>query len=133
MSSKRKKISKGKKIVFTLELIALIAILVYLGKSKIEDVVVEKAADTIVETVITDQAKKMGASDAEVQQVLEQVTEEDKQVVEEIVINHMDSDVISKGTEYLESGDIEGLKQYASETLSPEEIDELMELYDKYK
>ena len=130
---KRKKTPKIRVVILILELVALVALLLYFGKTKIEKTIVHKTTDQVIETIVTDQARKMGASDAEVQQVLNQITEDDKQVVEEIVLNHFDSDTIDKGTEYVLSGDVEGLKQYASQTLSPEETQELMNLYEKYK
>jgi len=133
-SGKRKKgISTTKKVIIIIELIVLIALLLYFGKSKIKDVVVKKTSEKIVESVIVNQAKQSGASEEEIQKVLDTVSEEDKEKVEEIVQNHMDSDVVTQGTEYLQNGDIEGLKQFASEELSPEETQELMELYEKYK
>lgn len=130
---KKRRVSGVKKVILILELLLLVGLIVYYGKTKLKEVVVKQAADQVVETIVTNQAKQMGASDEEIKQVLEQVSEEDKQAVEDIVINHLDSEVISQGTEYLEKGDIEGLKQYASEELSQEEIQQLMGLYEKYK
>ena len=132
-TNKRKRgISKTQKIIFVAELIILVGLGTYYAGTKVKETVVNKATEQIVESAITYQAKQMGASEEEVQKVLDQISEEDKQVALEIVTDHLDSDAISKGTQYIENRDIEGLKQYASEELSPEEVQTLLSLYEKY-
>jgi len=121
------------KFLFVLEILIIIIIAGFIGFKKIKDKVVEKAADQMMETVITNQAREMGATDEEIKEVLDRVSEEDKETVETIVQNHMDGDVISQGITYIQNGDIEGLEHLATEELSQEEMEELMELYDKYK
>lgn len=120
-------------IILLIEILILIALLIYFGKTKLKQVVVEKTTDKVIESVITEQVKQMGASEEEINEVLDKVSDDDKQAVEDIITNHLDSETINKGTEYIKSGDIDGLKDYASQTLTPEETEELMNLYEKYK
>ncbi|MBQ2313960.1 MAG: hypothetical protein II187_03580 [Treponema sp.] len=44
----------------------------------------------------------------------------------------MDTETVSEVMEYVTDGDQQGLIEYASENLSPEEVMELMEIYGKY-
>ncbi|MBQ6414965.1 MAG: hypothetical protein IJI01_07815 [Butyrivibrio sp.] len=89
------------------------------------------AAEKTVE-VLTENAVKVAGEDSQVTQILENLSEEDKEVVTEIVENHMDAESVSEVMGYVSDGDKDGLMKYAAENLSPEELAQLAELYGKY-
>ena len=60
------------------------------------------------------------------------MSEEDKEVVTEIVENHMDAESVTEVMGYVSEGDKDGLMRYAAENLTPEEIAKLAEMYGKY-
>ncbi len=96
-------------------------------KEQTKKVVADKTVDAVTENI-----DKIAADNPEIQQVVDKMTEEDKEKVKEIVAEHVDSDTVTEVMEYVNSGDEQGLMEYAVENLSPDEISELMELYNKY-
>ncbi|WP_029230966.1 hypothetical protein [Butyrivibrio sp. VCB2006] len=93
---------------------------------------VKKAAAEKTVDVITENAAKVAGENSLVTKVLENMSEEDKEVVTEIVENHMDKESVSEVMDYVNEGDKEGLMKYAAENLTPEEMAKLAELYMKY-
>ena len=91
----------------------------------------KSAAEKTVE-VLTENAVKVAGEDSQVTQILENLSDEDKEVVTEIVENHMDAESVTEVMGYVSDGDKDGLMKYAAENLSPEELAQLAELYGKY-
>ena len=82
---------------------------------------VEKAMDTYIEK-----------SDGRVKEIVESMSEEDKDTVTEIIANNVSLDSIPDVTNYVSSGDANALLDYAQENFSDEEIAELTEIMKKY-
>ena len=93
---------------------------------------VKKAAAEKTVDILTENAVKVAGEDSEVAQILENMSEEDKEVVTEIVENHMDAESVTEVMGYVSEGDKDGLMRYAAENLTPEEIAKLAEMYGKY-
>ncbi len=96
-------------------------------KQEVSHVAAKKTVD-----VITEHADKIAQDNPEVAQVLESLSEEDKETVTEIISEHMDTETVTEVMEYVEEGNKEALVEYATENLSPEEIEELIKIYGKY-
>lgn len=96
-------------------------------KKKAASYATQKAVEVIV--------KESGATveQEQIKEIYETLPEEDRQTVESIVEEHINAQTAAEVTTYLQNRDKEGLKQYAEETLSEEELQELKQLYDKYK
>ena len=60
------------------------------------------------------------------------MSDEDKEVVTEIIENHIDAETATEIMEYVNNGDKAALMEYAGENLSADEMMELMEMYGKY-
>ncbi|SFC34876.1 hypothetical protein [Butyrivibrio sp. YAB3001] len=120
------------KVMITL-IIAGVVILMFINyalpviKNSAKKVAAEKTVD-----MITKNAEKIAVENPQVAEVLESLTEEDKQVVSEIIENHMDSETVGEVMGYVTNGDKESLVKYAADNLTAEEISELMKLYGKY-
>ena len=54
-------------------------------------------------------------------------------IMNTIINNHMSPQAVKDAASYLKNGDREGLKNYARENLTEEEMGEVKELYIKYK
>lgn len=129
--AKAKSSKKGKIIVITL--IVLVA-LGLVGKFLIYDKLEAKMIDKVSENVVEQMLSGSGLADnAEVQRILESVTEEDKEKVTDIVSEQFGVADAPKVLEYVQDNDIEALKQYAKEKLTDEQISRLYEIYGKYK
>ena len=89
------------------------------------------ATQKAVEVMITRSGNT--AEQQQIKEIYESIEEEDRQVVEEIAEKHLDAQTAVEVTTYISNNDMEGLQRYAEETLSEEEMAELMQLYDKYK
>ena len=96
-------------------------------KESVKHVAAEKTVD-----VITENAEKLAGDNPKVAKALENMSDEDKEVVTQIVENHMDPEEVAEVTGYINDGDKEGLMKYAVENLSPEELAQLAKLYSKY-
>ena len=96
-------------------------------KKEAAHVAAEKTVD-----IITKNPEKIAGDNQEVKKVLESMSDEDKEVVTEIIENHMDAETATEIMGYVNDGDKAALMEYATENLSAEEIMELMEMYGKY-
>ena len=79
------------------------------------------------------------ASDSELeenihaQEIMDSMNEEDRETLEQIISENISPDAISDVSSYLASGDLDGLKNYAKNTLSDSELQQIRDLYAKYK
>lgn len=140
--------------------VVIILLAIIIGVKFAKKKTVEVASETILEKIIREQIKEehrknaqssdgdiivnqssesnVGKSekeiiDEEVQKTLAKIDSKDRETIEEIISNHMKMDLIKDAIRYLERGDIDGLKERAKKELSQEEIDKLMNIYDKYE
>ena len=60
------------------------------------------------------------------------MSEEDRETVTDIITENLTPSTMNDVSEYIESGDKEGLMDYAEENLSEEDYEKLKELYKKY-
>ena len=91
----------------------------------------EVAADKTID-IITDNAEKISGGNPEVAEMLESLSEQDKETVKKIMSDHMDAETVTEVMGYVKDGDKEALIDYAQENLSPLEIAELLKIYGKY-
>lgn len=97
-----------------------------------------KATDVVSEKLMTKVAQTVAASDSDststtaAKEIYQKMSGEDKAKVKSIAKKHMTLSNVAKVQQYLSDNDTEGLKEYAYETLSDNEISQLKELYSKY-
>ena len=111
-----------------LVLVVFIKVAIPAVKHKAKEAVAEKAVETVFEN-----AGKIPGAGEKIEEITSKMSEEDKQKVTEIVEEHMDAETVTEVMQYVNEGDESGLMQYAAENLSPEEIKELTDMYQKYK
>jgi hypothetical protein len=97
------------------------------------DDVKKKAMQGIAETVVNEAIKQYAGDSAEdVQKVMDSVTAEDKEKVTEILTDNLSLEAIDDVKSYVSNNDVDGLMEYAQETLTAEEYNELTDIFQKY-
>ncbi|WP_026495622.1 hypothetical protein [Butyrivibrio sp. WCD3002] len=93
----------------------------------------KKAVKEITEAVVEQAIKQYGGDSAEdVQKIMDNVSEEDKDKVTEILIDNMSLDAISDVQSYVDDKNVEGLMEYAQDKLTAEDYSELTGIFEKY-
>ena len=131
MAYPHKKHRFQKFMVFQIAVVVILLVGYFIALPKIKT----KAADVVAEKLMESQI----ASDAEAatgvnaKEIMDAMDEEDKETVNDIITNHMSTETVKEASSYLTSGDTAGLKQYAKDTLTASELEQIKELYNKYK
>lgn len=133
MSRNRRK-SRSKWMVVLVCVVIVIAVLGILFKVLIYDTAKEKVAEKIVQKMIeTELANDESGTGQEAQEIYDSMTQEEKDSLNRMVEDKMDTKTIKAVKEYVEAGDREGLKAYVKESFSDSDIQEMREIYEKYK
>ena len=136
---RRKKKHKGLRAVFTLIVVLLIilaAVLVWGGQ--LGKTVKKKAVGAVLQQISQQAAESSdgtatGDAAAVLGQVYSNMDEADQEKLQEIIADNADQETLEDVKSYVESGDTDGLIQYAQENFSAEDSEAAMELYEKYK
>ncbi|MCI5740263.1 MAG: hypothetical protein SO445_10400 [Lachnospiraceae bacterium] len=133
MSRNRRK-NGNKWMVVLVCVVIVIAVLGILFKVLIYDTAKEKVAEKIVQKMIeTELANDESGTGQEAQEIYDSMTQEEKDSLNRMVEDKMDTKTIKEVKEYVEAGDREGLKAYVKESFSDSDIQEMREIYEKYK
>lgn len=133
MSRNRRK-NGNKWMVVLVCVVIVIAVLGILFKVLIYDTAKEKVAEKIVQKMIeTELANDESGTGQEAQEIYDSMTQEEKDSLNRMVEDKMDTKTIKEVKEYVEAGDREGLKAYVKESFSDSDIQEMQEIYEKYK
>ncbi len=126
MQKRKQKKNTGLKIV----LIVLIAAIVLLGSySRLKKAAVKTAAEVVIRNQLAD----YGITDQQIDSVLDQIEEEDQETVTSIISEHVSGSSVQAVSDYIASGDLKGLAEYAESELSENEKQELIGLAEKYR
>ncbi len=102
-------------------------------QDSISDQIKKKVVKEITEKVVEEAVKSYGGDSAEkIQQVMDSVSEEDKEKVTEILTDNLSLDSIGDVKSYISNSDVDGLKEYAEEKLTEEQYSELTGIFEKY-
>ena len=124
---KRHRFQKFIVFLFAIVIILLVSYFVALPKIKATGIVAEK----LLESQITSDTSAIAGVNA--QEILDAMSDTDRATVDQIITNHMSADTMKEASSYITSGDTAGLKQYAKDTLTASELEQIKELYNKYK
>jgi len=122
---KRHRFQKFIVFLFAIVIILLVSYFVALPKIK------TKAAGVVAESQITSDTSAIAGVNA--QEILDAMNDTDRATVDQIITNHMSADTMKEASSYITSGDTAGLKQFAKDTLTASELEQIKELYNKYK
>ena len=127
----------------TLFVVLLIGVIFLVGRNSImKDVKATQEQATTTKTSTANPITKAIVSEAldtyaenatgKTKEIYESMSEEDKDTVTEIIANNVSIDSVSEVQSYVNSGDANGLMEYAKNNLSEEEVKELTEIMSKY-
>lgn len=128
----RKKKSKLIKLVIVLIIIVAVGLVLRFvvydkAKAKVTSAIATKMfEEQLPEGVSSEQAEQA-------QKIYDSMSEEDQETVNQIVEDKANAGTISEVSGYLKNQDTEGLKEYVKESFSEQEIQQMKDLYNKYK
>ena len=118
-------------IVFLFAIVIILLVSYFVALPKIKTKATGIVAEKLLESQITSDTSAIAGVNA--QEILDAMNDTDRATVEQINTNHMSADTMKEASSYITSGDTAGLKQYAKDTLTASELEQIKELYNKYK
>lgn len=131
MAGKRKK-KTG--LIVLIVVLVIIAAGIWAGKTVIYDKAKEKVTSAVAEKMIEEQVQNDSTGQLQnAQDIYESMSAEDKQTVNDMIESKVSPETISDVSKYVKNKDKEGLKQYVKEEFTESEIQQIKDLYNKYK
>lgn len=118
-------------IVFLFAIVIILLVSYFVALPKIKTKATGIVAEKLLESQITSDTSAIAGVNAQV--ILDAMSDTDRATVDQIITNHMSADTMKEASSYITSGDTAGLKQYAKDTLTASELEQIKELYNKYK
>ena len=118
-------------IVFLFAIVIILLVSYFVALPKIKSKATGFVAEKLLESQITSDTSAIAGVNA--QEILDAMSDTDRATVDQIITNLMSADTMKEASSYITSGDTAGLKQYAKDTLTASELEQIKELYNKYK
>lgn len=118
-------------IVFLFAIVIILLVGYFVALPKIKTKATGIVAEKLLESQITSDTSAIAGVNA--QEILDAMNDTDRATVDQIITNHMSADTMKEASSYITSGDTAGLKQFAKDTLTASELEQIKELYNKYK
>ena len=118
-------------IVFLLAIVIILLVGYFVALPKIKTKAAGVVAEKLLESQITSDTSAIAGVNA--QEILDAMSDTDRATVDQIITNHMSADTMKEASSYITNGDTAGLKQFAKDTLTASELEQIKELYNKYK
>ena len=118
-------------IVFLFAIVIILLVSYFVALPKIKTKATGIVAEKLLESQITSDTSAIAGANA--QEILDAMSDTDRATVDQIITNHMSADAMKEASSYITSGDTAGLKQFAKDTLTASELEQIKELYNKYK
>lgn len=118
-------------IVFLFAIVIILLVGYFVALPKIKTKAAGVVAEKLLESQITSDTSAIVGVNA--QEILDAMNDTDRATVDQIITNHMSADTMKEASSYITSGDTAGLKQFAKDTLTASELEQIKELYNKYK
>ena len=118
-------------IVFLIAIVIILLVGYFVALPKIKTKAAGVVAEKLLESQISSDASAIAGVNA--QEILDAMSDTDRATVDQIITNHMSADTMKEASSYITSGDTAGLKQFAKDTLTASELEQIKELYNKYK
>lgn len=131
MAYPHKKHRFQKFMVFLIAVVVIVLVGYFAALPKIKTKAAGVVAEKLMESQISSDASAIAGVNA--QEILDAMSDTDRATVDQIITNHMSAETVKEASSYITSGDTAGLKQYAKDTLTASELEQIKELYNKYK
>lgn len=126
----KKKKSYGKRILgMTALILACLVVLIILMWDTIRGFVLKKAGIFAAEQVI----KQQTGFEIDLDRVLKEMDSEDAEAVNEMIEKYVNEENLAEGVDVIKSRDLDAAMEFLEEKVEPEDIQELEDLYQKYK
>ena len=140
MSGKRRKKKKGMGMILFLSLLIVgcLVIIFFIGKGYLMDAVKSKVTEMAAEQIFEKALESAGDPQAaeKAKQIVANMDEEDKKQAEEIIGKYADSETLSDCMDIVKDGvnseSISQVQQYLEQSVTEEDMQALLELYEKY-
>ena len=113
-------------IVFLFAIVIILLVSYFVALPKIKTKATGIVAEKLLESQITSDTSAIAGVNA--QEILDAMSDTDRATVDQIITNHMSADTMKEASSYITSGDTAGLKQYAKDTLTASELEQIKEL-----
>ncbi len=133
MSGKRKKRRKKHGFQRLILIVVVLAIVVLLVFFCIIQPLKQKVTSAITEKLIEMQVSSDSDASAAAEEILESMSEEDREILEEIYKKHFSTQTIADISVYAASGDTSAIISYLQDELNAEELAQIYEIYEKYQ
>lgn len=121
-------------IIACVSVLIVIAVLVVLVKLLVYEPVKKQVAEKVVQKMIeTELERDDSAVGEDAQEIYNAMTDEEKDTLTQMAEDKMNVQTIKEVKDYIDAGDREGLKAYAKEQFTEGEIEQIKDLYQKYK
>lgn len=131
--SKNRKRRKSRALQKFIVILLVLVIVVLLGFFCIYRPLKQRLVSTVTQELISSQVSSGELSDDDVEAILNSMSSEDRDALEQIINSHLSAGTIADLMPYLAKGDLAGLKDYAQNALTQEELAKLQEIYRKYQ
>ena len=118
-------------IVFLIAIVIILLVGYFVALPKIKTKAAGVVAEKLLESQISSDASAIAGVNA--QEILDAMSDTDRETVDQIISNHMSAETMKEASSYITSEDTAGLKQFAKDTLTASEMEQIRELYKKYK
>ena len=112
-------------IVFLFAIVIILLVSYFVALPKIKTKATGIVAEKLLESQITSDTSAIAGVNA--QEILDAMSDTDRATVDQIITNHMSADTMKEASSYITSGDTAGLKQYAKDTLTASELEQIKE------
>ena len=112
-------------IVFLFAIVIILLVSYFVALPKIETKAAGVVAEKLLESQITSDTSAIAGVNA--QEILDAMNDTDRATVDQIITNHMSADTMKEASSYITSGDTAGLKQFAKDTLTASELEQIKE------
>lgn len=131
MAGRRRKSKFIGFIIFLIIIVAVVLVLRFVVYDKAKAKVTSAIASKILEEQLPEGVSQEQVE--QVQQIYDSMSEEDQDTVDRIVEEKLNAKTVSEVGGYLKNNDKEGLKEYIKDSFSEQDIQEMKDMYDKYK
>ena len=127
-----KKSKRGLKILVAV--ILILGVLALAFKFVLYDKLKDKAFDMVTKDVVQQMIEENPqlAEDTDIDSIISSVSAEDKAKVEKMITDSVSVTDMSSILDMVRKGNVQGLKEYARDNFSQEQLSEMKEIYQKY-
>ena len=131
--SKSKTRGKSRALQKFIMIIIILIIVILSGFFCIYRPLKQRFVSAVTQELISSQLSSGELSDDDVAAIMDSMSAEDRAILEDIVNSHFSVGAVSDVLSYLRNGDLAGLREYAENSLTEDELAQIRTIYEKYQ